>query len=68
MLAVSELWRGLLGDLRRGGEEEVVEKARAALRSLYAVEVLLADRTDAFELAVLREDLRKQQTYRRLEF
>lgn len=66
-LALSDLWRGLLRELRGRGEEETVDQARARIRELCACEALYAERIDPNELDLLREDFRAEQFYRRLE-
>lgn len=66
LLAVSDLWRGLLRELDLRGGRQAVEQARAKLRELYALDVLQAERRSPDELEVLREDLARRQVYRTL--
>ncbi len=65
LLAVSDLWRQLLAELKSRGEDEAVQQAKTKMNEIYACEVLYRERVDPDQLELLSKDFRSEEVFRR---
>jgi hypothetical protein len=67
MLALSDVWRGLLLDLEEHGGHAASAQARQILRDLYALEAMYPELRDEDEVKMLRDDAHAQEIYRPIQ-